>query len=80
MICDILSSNFSATFNVLAITAKTAVGAITILSNHCNIVSELAQGAILLREEDGNKMLFNVSGGFISFSNNKCSIVVDNVL
>jgi F0F1-type ATP synthase epsilon subunit len=33
-----------------------------------------------LREEDGNKMLFNVSGGFISFSNNKCSIVVDNVL
>lgn len=54
----------------------TVNGQITILPNHIPLVTQIAQGELIIKE-NGKDFLFGVTGGFLEVSNNKVSLLAD---
>jgi F-type H+-transporting ATPase subunit epsilon len=49
------------------------------LKNHAAIVSSLAKGEVRVIKDNGEKMTFNVEGGFVEMLNNEVSLLVSGV-
>ncbi|MBX2890293.1 MAG: ATP synthase F1 subunit epsilon [Saprospiraceae bacterium] len=56
-----------------------SAGQFEILKNHAPIVSSLAKGEVRVIKGNGEKMTFNVEGGFVEMLNNEVSLLVAGV-
>ncbi len=56
-----------------------ADGSFQILNNHAAIVSSLNKGAVQIVKENGEKLDFQVAGGFVEMLNNEVSLLVSGV-
>lgn len=56
-----------------------SAGQFEILKNHAPIVSSLAKGEVRVLKGNGEKMTFNVEGGFVEMLNNEVSLLVSGV-
>ncbi len=54
-------------------------GQFEILKNHAAIVSSLSKGEVRVVKDNGEKMTFNVEGGFVEMLNNEVSLLVSGV-
>jgi F-type H+-transporting ATPase subunit epsilon len=55
-------------------------GQFELLENHSAIVSALGKGDVRVIKANGEKMNFNVSGGFVEMLNNEVSLLVSSVI
>ena len=56
-----------------------ATGSFEMLENHAPIVSSLGAGEVRILMENGEKMAFQVEGGFVEMLNNEVSLLVAGV-
>jgi F-type H+-transporting ATPase subunit epsilon len=61
------------------VSARTIEGDIGILTDHSPLFGVLVDGQVLIEGTNGEKTQFNVSGGFLSVSNNRVSILTESV-
>ena len=61
------------------VSARTVEGDLGILSDHAPLFGVLVDGAVSIKGVDGSTTEFTVSGGFISVSNNRVSILTETV-
>ena len=61
------------------VSARTVEGDLGILSDHAPLFGVLVDGAVSIKGVDGTTTSFNVSGGFLSVSNNRVSILTETV-
>ena len=61
------------------VSARTVEGDLGILSDHAPLFGVLVDGAVSIKGVDGNTTSFTVSGGFLSVSNNRVSILTETV-
>ena len=61
------------------VSARTVEGDLGILSDHAPLFGVLVDGAVSIIGIDGSTTEFSVSGGFISVSNNRVSILTETV-
>ncbi|CAB4931355.1 unannotated protein [freshwater metagenome] len=61
------------------VSARTVEGDLGILSDHAPLFGVLVDGAVNIKGVDGSTTSFNVSGGFLSVSNNRVSILTETV-
>jgi F-type H+-transporting ATPase subunit epsilon len=54
-------------------------GQFQILSRHAPIVSALQRGSVSVVKQDGSKLKFEITGGFIEVLNNEVSLLVTGV-
>ncbi len=57
------------------VSARTIEGDIGILPNHAPLIGVLADGTVTIKVGDGRTESFAISGGFISVSNNRVSVL-----
>lgn len=58
------------------IIVPTTTGQIAILPNHVALVAQVAQGELVIKENNKD-FYFGITGGFLEVSNNKVSILAD---
>lgn len=56
-----------------------ASGSFEMLENHAPIVSSLLAGEVRILKENGEKLTFRVSGGFVEMLNNEVSLLVAGI-
>ncbi len=56
-----------------------AGGQFEMLENHAPIVSSLQAGEVRIVKDNGEKLTFEVSGGFVEMLNNEVSLLVSGV-
>ena len=61
------------------VSARTVEGDLGILSDHAPLFGVLVDGAVSIKSIDGSTTEFTVSGGFLSVSNNRVSILTETV-
>ena len=61
------------------ISARTTEGDLGVLPGHAPLFGVLVDGAVSIKGVDGSVKEFNVSGGFLSVSNNRVSILTESV-
>jgi len=61
------------------ISARTTEGELGVLPGHAPLFGVLVDGAVSIKGVDGSVKEFNVSGGFLSVSNNRVSILTESV-
>ena len=61
------------------VSARTVEGDLGILSDHAPLFGVLVDGAVSIKRIDGSTTEFTVSGGFLSVSNNRVSILTETV-
>ena len=61
------------------VSARTVEGDLGILSDHAPLFGVLVDGAVSIKGIDGGTTEFTVSGGFLSVSNNRVSILTETV-
>lgn len=54
-------------------------GSFQMLENHAAIVSSLTKGVVNVVKANGEKISFNVDGGFVEMLNNEVSLLVSGV-
>ncbi|MBK8425986.1 MAG: ATP synthase F1 subunit epsilon [Lewinellaceae bacterium] len=54
-------------------------GSFQMLENHAAIVSSLKEGVVNVVKANGEKLSFNVDGGFVEMLNNEVSLLVSGV-
>ncbi|WP_232792523.1 F0F1 ATP synthase subunit epsilon [Actinacidiphila yeochonensis] len=59
------------------VVARTKSGDIGIMANHEPVLGVLRSGPVTIRTSDGGTVVAAVHGGFISFSDNKLSILAE---
>jgi len=64
---------------VKSIKVPGASGQFEMLENHAPIVSSLQAGEVRIIKENGEKLAFEVSGGFVEMLNNEVSLLVSGV-
>lgn len=57
------------------VSARTLDGDLGILPNHTALFGVLVDGAVTIKKADGTNEEFTVSGGFLSVSNNRVSVL-----
>lgn len=63
--------------DVTKVVVPAAEGEMCILPNHISIMTFLKKGTIKIFRVDGNRpLLFEISGGFFSFSNNQAIFIL----
>lgn len=60
------------------VSARTLEGDLGILSNHAPLLGVLVDGVVSIKETNGQVTEFNISGGFLSVSNNRVSILAES--
>jgi len=61
------------------VSARTVEGDLGILSDHAPLFGVLVDGVVSIKGIDGSTTEFTVSGGFLSVSNNRVSILTETV-
>lgn len=61
------------------ISARTVEGDLGVLPGHAPIFGVLVDGKVSIKGIDGNSTDFNVSGGFLSVSNDRVSILTETL-
>ncbi|MEN9380871.1 MAG: hypothetical protein RIR99_705 [Actinomycetota bacterium] len=61
------------------ISARTTEGDLGVLPGHAPLFGVLVDGAVSIKGVDGSIKEFNVSGGFLSVSNDRVSILTESV-
>lgn len=61
------------------VSARTVEGDLGILTDHAPLFGVLVDGTVSIKGSDGSATAFNVSGGFLSVSNNRVSILTETV-
>ena len=61
------------------ISARTTEGDLGVLPGHAPLFGILVDGAVSIKGVDGSVKEFNVSGGFLSVSNDRVSILTESV-
>ena len=61
------------------VSARTVEGDLGILSDHAPLFGVLVDGEVSIKGVDGSTTSFTVSGGFLSVSNNRVSILTETV-
>jgi F-type H+-transporting ATPase subunit epsilon len=61
------------------ISARTVEGDLGVLPGHAPIFGVLVDGVVSIKGVDGSATDFNVSGGFLSVSNDRVSILTETV-
>ncbi len=61
------------------ISARTTEGDLGVLPGHAPLFGVLLDGAVSIKGVDGSVKEFNVSGGFLSVSNDRVSILTESV-
>jgi F-type H+-transporting ATPase subunit epsilon len=61
------------------ISARTTEGELGVLPGHAPLFGVLVDGAVSIKGVDGSVKEFNVSGGFLSVSNDRVSILTESV-
>ncbi|MET8702822.1 F0F1 ATP synthase subunit epsilon [Kitasatospora sp. NPDC058032] len=59
------------------VVARTASGDTGIMAGHTPVLSVLETGPVTIRTTDGNTVIAAVHGGFISFADNKLSLLAE---
>jgi len=62
-----------------SVSARTVEGDIGVLTDHAPLFGVLVDGEVSIKGVDGSTTTFNVSGGFLSISNNRVSILTETV-
>jgi len=62
-----------------SVSARTVEGDIGVLTDHAPLFGVLVDGEVSIKGVDGSTTAFNVSGGFLSVSNNHVSILTETV-
>jgi F-type H+-transporting ATPase subunit epsilon len=62
-----------------SVSARTIDGDLGILTGHTPLFGVLVDGVVSITSVDGSTTDFNVSGGFVSVSNNRVSILTETV-
>ncbi|MCX6439626.1 MAG: F0F1 ATP synthase subunit epsilon [Actinobacteria bacterium] len=62
-----------------SVSARTIDGDLGILTGHTPLFGVLVDGVVRITSVDGSTTDFNVSGGFVSVSNNRVSILTETV-
>ena len=62
-----------------SVSARTVEGDIGVLTDHAPLFGVLVDGEVSIKGVDGSTTAFNVSGGFLSVSNNRVSILTETV-
>jgi len=62
-----------------SVSARTIDGDLGILTGHTSLFGVLVDGVVSITSVDGSTTDFNVSGGFLSVSNNRVSILTETV-
>ena len=62
-----------------SVSARTIDGDLGILTGHTPLLGVLGDGVVSITSVDGSTTDFNVSGGFVSVSNNRVSILTETV-
>ncbi len=52
-------------------------GLFGVLKDHAPLISALGKGSILITEEGGKELSFDIKGGVVEISNNKAVILAD---
>ena len=61
------------------VSARTTEGELGVLPGHAPLFGVLVDGAVSIKSSDGSVKEFNVSGGFLSVSNDRVSILTESV-
>ena len=61
------------------VSARTVEGDLGILTDHAPLFGVLVDGSVSIKGSDGTTTEFNVSGGFLSVSNNRVSILTETI-
>jgi F-type H+-transporting ATPase subunit epsilon len=61
------------------LSARTTEGDLGVLPGHAPLFGVLVDGAVSIKGVDGSVKEFNVSGGFLSVSNDRVSILTESV-
>ena len=61
----------------VSVSARTLEGDLGILTDHAPLLGVLVDGKVTIKVTDGSTSEFNVSGGFLSVSNNRVSILAE---
>jgi F-type H+-transporting ATPase subunit epsilon len=62
-----------------SVSARTIEGDIGVLTDHAPLFGVLVDGQVSIHGADGSTTEFNVSGGFLSVSNNRVSILTESI-
>jgi len=62
----------------VSVSARTLEGDLGILTDHAPLLGVLVDGKVVIKGTDGSTNEFNVSGGFLSVSNNRVSILAES--
>ena len=61
----------------VSVSARTLEGDLGILTDHAPLLGVLVDGKVTIKGTDGSVSEFSVSGGFLSVSNNRVSILAE---
>ena len=64
--------------DAVSVSARTLEGDLGILTDHAPLLGVLVDGKVTIKGTDGSTSEFNVSGGFLSVSNNRVSILAES--
>lgn len=64
--------------DAVSVSARTLEGDLGILTDHTPLLGVLVDGKVVIEGTDGSKNEFSVSGGFLSVSNNRVSILAES--
>lgn len=64
------------TGTVKSVQVPGTAGSFQMLENHAPIVASLKEGAVNVVTEKGDKLTFNITGGFVECLNNEVSLLV----
>jgi F-type H+-transporting ATPase subunit epsilon len=64
---------------ISSVKAPGSDGFLELLNNHAPVVSSLKDGEVRIIKSDGERMTFNISGGFIEMLNNEVSLLATGV-
>ena len=62
----------------VSVSARTHEGDLGILTDHAPLLGVLVDGEVTIKGTDGSVNKFSVSGGFLSVSNNRVSILAES--
>ena len=62
----------------VSVSARILEGDLGILTDHAPLLGVLVDGKVVIKGTDGSTNEFNVSGGFLSVSNNRVSILAES--
>jgi F-type H+-transporting ATPase subunit epsilon len=62
----------------VSVSARTLDGDLGILTGHTSLLGVLVDGKVKIEGTDGSTSEFNVSGGFLSVSNDRVSILAES--